>query len=35
MLNSNELISKVKSYDKFVNLDRLIKAYDFAFTAKS
>ncbi len=35
MLNSNDLISKVKSYNKFVNLDRLNKAYDFAVKAHS
>ena len=35
MLNSNDLINKVKSYNKFVNLDRLNKAYDFAIKAHS
>ena len=30
MLNSDELINKVKGYNKFVNLDRLNKAYQFA-----
>ena len=33
MLNSNELINKIKSYNKFVNLDRLNKAYNFAVKA--
>jgi len=35
MLNSNDLINKVKGYNKFVNLDRLSKAYDFAVKAHS
>ena len=35
MLNSNELINKIKSYNKFVNLDRLNKAYNFAIKAHS
>jgi len=30
MLNSNELINKVKSYNKFLNPETLSKAYDFA-----
>ena len=30
MLNSDELINKVKSYNKFVNPETLSKAYDFA-----
>ena len=33
MLNSTDLINKVKNYNKFVNLDRLNKAYDFAIKA--
>jgi len=33
MLNSEELINKVKSYNKFLNPDRLSKAYDFAVKA--
>ncbi|MDA7552187.1 RelA/SpoT family protein [Candidatus Pelagibacter sp.] len=33
MLNSNELISKVKSYNKFLNPDTLNKAYNFAIKA--
>ena len=33
MLNSQDLISKVKSYNKFLNPDTLIKAYDFAIKA--
>ena len=35
MLNSNDLINKVKGYNKFVNLDRLNKAYNFAIKAHS
>tara|TARA_A100001234_G_scaffold187284_1_gene171844 strand:- start:2649 stop:4394 length:1746 start_codon:yes stop_codon:yes gene_type:complete len=35
MLNSEDLINKVKSYNKFVNLDRLNKAYNFAVKAHS
>ena len=30
MLNSEELINKVKSYNKFLNPEKLNKAYDFA-----
>ena len=33
MLNSNDLIDKVKTYNKFVNPDTLTKAYDFALKA--
>ena len=33
MLNSNELIDRVKSYNKFLNPDTLAKAYDFAVKA--
>ena len=33
MLNSNELINKVKSYNKFLNPETLTKAYDFAVKA--
>ncbi len=33
MLNSDDLINKVKGYNKFVNLDRLNKAYNFAIKA--
>ena len=33
MLNSNDLINKVKSYNKFLNPDRLDKAYNFAVKA--
>jgi len=33
MLNSNELINKVKSYNKFLNPARLDKAYNFAVKA--
>ena len=35
MFNSNELINKVKNYNKFVNYDRLSKAYNFALKAHS
>ena len=35
MLNSDDLINKVKIYNKFVNLDRLNKAYSFAIKAHS
>ena len=30
MLNSDELINKIKSYNKFLNPETLTKAYDFA-----
>ena len=33
MLNSNDLINKVKLYNKFLNPDTLSKAYDFALKA--
>ena len=33
MLNSQDLIIKVKSYNKFLNPDTLVKAYDFAIKA--
>jgi GTP diphosphokinase / guanosine-3',5'-bis(diphosphate) 3'-diphosphatase len=33
MLNSEELINKVKSYNKFLNPDKLNKAYNFAIKA--
>ena len=35
MLNSDELINKVKGYNKFLNPDRLNKAYNFAVKAHS
>ncbi len=35
MLNSDELLNKVKGYNKFVNLDRLDRAYKFAIKAHS
>ena len=35
MLNSEELINKIKIYNKFVNPDRLNKAYNFAVKAHS
>ena len=33
MLNSEELIIKVKSYNKFLNPETLTKAYNFALKA--
>ena len=33
MLNSEELITKVKSYNKFLNPETLTKAYNFALKA--
>ena len=33
MLKSEELISKVKSYNKFLNPETLTKAYNFALKA--
>jgi len=33
MLNSNDLINKIKTYNKFVNPETLKKAYDFALKA--
>ena len=33
MINNEELINKVKSYNKFFNPDILSKAYDFALRA--
>ena len=33
MLNSNDLINKVKVYNRFLNLERLDKAYNFAVKA--
>ena len=35
MLNSDDLINKVKGYNKFLNPDRLNKAYDYAVKAHS
>ena len=35
MLNSDDLINKVKGYNKFLNPDRLNKAYNFAIKAHS
>ena len=35
MLNSDELINKVKSYNKFLNPETLDKAYNFAIKAHS
>ena len=33
MLNSEELINKVKIYNRFLNPEKLNKAYDFAVKA--
>ncbi len=33
MLNSEDLINKVKVYNKFLNLERLDKAFNFAVNA--
>ena len=33
MINSEDLINKVKSYNKFLNPDALSKAYEFALKA--
>ena len=33
MLNSNDLINKIKSYNKFLNPETLSKAYEFALKA--
>ena len=33
MLNSNDLINKVKIYNKFLNPERLDKAFNFAIRA--
>ena len=33
MLNSEDLINKVKVYNKFLNLERLDKAFNFAVKA--
>ena len=33
MLNSEDLINKVKIYNKFLNPEKLNKAYDFAVKA--
>jgi RelA/SpoT family (p)ppGpp synthetase len=33
MINNNELIKKIKSYNKFLNSESLIKAYNFALDA--
>ena len=35
MLNSDDLINKVKVYNKFLNHEKLLKAYDFAIKAHS
>ena len=31
MLNSEDLINKIKTYNKFLNPETLSKAYNFAF----
>ena len=33
MINNNELIDKIKSYNRFLNSDSLNKAYNFALEA--
>ena len=33
MINNNELISQIKSYNKFLNSESLSKAYNFALEA--
>ena len=33
MLNSEELINNVKNYNKFLNTEKINKAYDFAVKA--
>ena len=33
MLNSDELINKIKNYNKFLNSEKLDKAYNFAVRA--
>ena len=33
MINNNELIAQIKSYNKFLNSDSLNKAYNFALKA--
>ena len=33
MINNNELINKIKSYNKFLNAESLNKAYNFALDA--
>ena len=33
MINNNELIDQIKSYNKFLNSDSLNKAYSFALEA--
>ena len=35
MLNSEELIKKVKIYNRFLNPEKLNRAYDFAIKAHS
>ena len=33
MINNNELIDQIKSYNKFLNIDSVNKAYNFALEA--
>ena len=33
MINNNELINQIKSYNRFLNSDSLNKAYNFALEA--
>ena len=35
MLNSDYFINKIKNYNKFLNFERLIKAYNFGIKANS
>ena len=35
MINNNELIDQIKSYNRFLNSDSLTKAYNFALDQKS
>ena len=34
MINNNELIDQIKSYNRFLNSDSLNKAYNFALQAQ-
>ena len=33
MINNNELINQIKSYNRFLNIDTVNKAYNFALEA--
>ena len=35
MINNNELIDQIKSYNKFLNSESLNKAYNFALRSSS